>query len=520
MPILIIAVALITLAICWQVYRLTDSRANGTLINVIIIVTVTIVSLSLFDLSTASTSAQDSATNVPVLDSAFVQTTTIKDTIDATGAISPNREVNLVFQYSSPVTEILVDVGDVVEEGQVLARLDVDDIQRNFDIAVFNAENQQINFDELIGQPRDVDLAAAEAALRAAELNLGGSTVLTGEGSTQAEIQRVQLELARNRMWQTALQRDSVLETVVSTGTELVGFEPFPSVQRQGQLDLTDELDDLQEGYDSALANLWQLESSLNAADANQAYAAAQLQAELVRPPRYGGIAGAGLQRTQAEQQLDILLNGPDQETIEYSQIDLALANLSLAQAGLQLDYVELVAPFSGVITEMNLTIGEIPPAFGAISMMDNSVFKVNLDIDEIDIMQIRVGQEVDFIVDALPDDDVVGMVEHVSLTPNQNTQVVSYNVRVLLDETTAPIRAGMSTTGQVVIASADNTLGVPERFVFNDSVTGTPFVIIQNASGGLQRVAVTTGSREITSLRLLVVLRHHRRLFSCRQKI
>jgi HlyD family secretion protein len=496
MTLLIIVVAIVTLAICIQVYRRIDSRTNGTLINAIMIITATIVALSLLDLSTASTMAQDSTANIPILDLTLIQPDAVNSTVNATGSIVPNRDVSLSFQYSSPVTEILVDVGDIVAAGQVLARLDADDVQQNFEIAVFNAENQQISFDQLVGQPRDVDLAAAEAALQAAQLNLGGSTVLTGEGSTQAEIQRVQLELAKNQMWQTALQRDTVLESVISSGTALDDFEPYPNVPRQGRLDLSAQLEDIQDGYNSSLANLYSIEGSLNAIDANRAFADAQYQAELARPPRYGGFGGAGLQRTQAEQQLDRLLNGPDEKDLEYSQIDLALVNLSLAQMELQLDYVELVAPFDGVITEMNLTIGEIPPAFGAVMMMDNTQFKVNLDIDEIDIMQISVGQDVEFIVDALPDDDITGVVEHVALTPNQNTQVVSYNVRVLLDETDAPIRAGMSTTGQIIITSVENALGVPDRFIYSDAVTGTSFVIVQNPKGSLQRIPVTTGAR------------------------
>lgn len=499
MPILIIIVALITLATCWQVYRLTDSRANGILINVIIIGTASIVGLSLLDLSTVSTTAQDATSNIPILDSTFVDNSSVTDTINATGSIAPSREVGLAFQYTAPVTEIFVDVGDVVEAGQVLARLDADDIQQNFEIAVFNTENQQINFDELVGDPRNVDLAAAEAALRAAELNRGGSTVLTGEGSTQAEIQRIQLELAKNRMWQTALQRDNALENMIQAGANLeegsfgdttlnlFGNEiTFPGQSR----------DDAQTNYNSALSNVWSLEGSLGALDANRAYSEGQYQAELVRPPRYGGSPGAALQRTQAEQQLDLLLNGPDEADFQMSQIDLALANFELAQVELQLDYVELIAPFSGVITEMNLTVGEMPPAFDAIVMMDNSQYKVNLDIDEIDIMQVQVGQDVDFVVDALPDSDITGVVEHVSLTPNENTQVVSYNVRVLLDETDAPVRAGMSTTGQVIVTAVDGALSVPERFILNDSVTGTPYVIIQNNDGSLQRVAITTGAR------------------------
>lgn len=499
MPFLILIVAVLTLATCWQIYRISDSRTNGVIINMLVIATAVIVTGSLFDVSTGATTAQDgtSANGIPILESAFIQASSVSESINATGSIVPNRDVSLAFQYSARVTEVLVEVGDRVEAGQVLARVDSDDIEQIFEDAVYNTQNEQISFDELTGQPRDVDLAAAEAALQAAQLNFGGSTVLTGPGSTQAEIQRLQLELAQNRAWQLAMSRDNTIKGFQSAGTELESFEPdgnrvdfgFFSVDFGGP-----DREELQDQYDGALTQYYLALNTLNAAGANQAYAAGQYQAELVRPPRYGGSPGAALQRTQAQQDLNRLLNGPDRDEIEFSQIDLALANLSLAQAELQLDYVELVAPFSGIITEVNMTVGEIPPPVGAIVMIDDSQFKVNLDIDEIDIMQIQVGQPVEFLVDALPDDSITGVVELVSLTPNQGTQVVSYNVRVVLDETEAPIRSGMSTTGQVVVSSVQGTLAIPPSFIYNDSITGTPYVIVQTDAGDLQRIPIIIG--------------------------
>jgi len=503
MPLLVMIVAVLTLATCWQIYRITDSRTNGTIINVLIIVTAVIVSLSLLDDSTGTTVAQDgtgttSTGDVNILESAFVQSSAVTDTINATGSIVPSREVSLAFQYSARVTEVLIEEGDRVEEGQVIARLNASDIEQILRDATFNLENQQISFDELTGQPRDVDLAAAEAALQAAQLNFGGSTVLTGPGSTQAEIQRLQLQLSQNRVWQVALQRDDTIQGFQSAGANLeegnfegtsVSLGPLGSITFPGQ-----DRGEAQDRYDSSLAQYYQALNSLNAAGANADFNAAQYQAELVRPPRYGGSPGAALQRTQAEQQLDRLLNGPDRDEIEFSQIDLALASLQLQQTMLQMDYVELVAPFSGIITEVNMTVGEIPPPVAAVVLIDDSQFKVNLDIDEIDIMQVRAGQPVQFIVDALPDNNITGIVELVSQTPNQGTQVVSYNVRVVLDETDAPIRAGMSTTGQVVVSSVQGTLGVSPRFVYNDAITGSSYVIVQTNIGELQRIPIILG--------------------------
>lgn len=480
-------VAVLTLVMCWQIYRQTDSKLNGIIINALVIVTAGIVSLAIMNMSTGTSEAQDTS-NIEILDSESSQIGSLNDEINATGAIAATRTVSLAFLTSAPVSEILVAEGDSVQAGQVLARLDASDLMPTVENASFNLQSQQITFNSMIADPRAVDLNVAEASLRAAELNFGGSSVLSGPGSTAAEIQALQVELAENRAWQTALQRDNLAENMTSAGTALENVRENVPVPGPVQ----DALD----GYNATLAQLWTAEGNLHRADASMEQARGNYVAEINRRPTYGGISGARVQMLQAQQQIDSLLNGPDNVDLNFVSTDLAIANLSLAQAEIQMTYIELVAPFDGIITEMNLTLGEIPPPSKAVEMIDTSQFYVNLPIDEIDIMKVQAGQSVNFIVDALPDDDINGVIEHVALTPDINPLITTYNVRVAVNETQSAIRAGMSTTAQVIIASQDNAVILSDRFVFIDEATDMPYVIIQRNDGGLERLTVELGLR------------------------
>ncbi len=93
-------------------------------------------------------------------------------TVSATGAIEPEGQVSLVFRGAGRVGEVLVKEGDAVTAGQVLARLETEDL----DLALAQAETalviSQAQLDRLKTPTDEIDLAAAEAAVASAEASV------------------------------------------------------------------------------------------------------------------------------------------------------------------------------------------------------------------------------------------------------------------------------------------------------------------------------------------------------------
>jgi HlyD family secretion protein len=205
----------------------------------------------------------------------------------------------------------------------------------------------------------------------------------------------------------------------------------------------------------------------------------------------------AQTQVSQAELSLALLLAGPPQEQIDALRAQVAQAEVTLEQAQLRLDKVRLVAPFEGVVAQVNVQEGQVAPAnASAIVLADLSRFHMEVEIDELDVGQVSVGQQVVVTLDALPDVELAGQVEAIAPTSFRADGVVSYFVKIGLTVGDAPVREGMSATAGIVVRRLEGVLLVPNRALRRDRETGKVFVE-KLVLGTPQETEVEIGSRD-----------------------
>jgi RND family efflux transporter MFP subunit len=180
-----------------------------------------------------------------------------------------------------------------------------------------------------------------------------------------------------------------------------------------------------------------------------------------------------------AKENLDKGLPGVSEDVLEL-QVDIAKAswetaklNLEIAQLGLEsaelnLEKAEIVAPFDGLVADISITEGkEISAATlaaPAISLVDTSEIEMRGSIDEIDIAMVQPGQEVNILLDALPDDEIKGSVAFISPIGTTLIGVVSYDTTITLHNPVAGLRDGMTATAEVIIERRDDVLSIPNR--------------------------------------------------------
>ncbi len=393
-------------------------------------------------------------------------------TVSATGALTPIRHVELFFETSGVVQEVLVVEGQPVHAGDLLAGLDTTDLEAALRDAEIALQAQQVAYDALIAPPRPEDIAAAEAALNAARAQVGAAA--QGPTAEELEIAHLQLELARNNLWQQQMNRDATLEIPPEFRGPLANVEEV------------------------------QLNSGLQSADYQIFIAEANLDGLENATPDMGPLSAANAQAVSAEVALERLLGGPSAMELQMAEIDLRMAELAVEQARVSLSQAVLVAPFDGVIATNNLVAGEIPPTpDAAIELIDPSNYYVDLPIDETDIVSMETGQPVDLIFDALPGADLPGTVTRVAVTPTVVGQLVTYTVRVTLDPTDEPVRTGMSATATIVVNELNDVLVLPNRFIRIDRETQQAFVTIPRGDA-FEEVPVTLGLRNETQTQIV----------------
>jgi HlyD family secretion protein len=167
----------------------------------------------------------------------------------------------------------------------------------------------------------------------------------------------------------------------------------------------------------------------------------------------------------------------------ETAKLNLETAELNLESAELNLEKAEIVAPFAGLVTDVAITEGkEITTAMlasPAISLVNTSEMEMRGFIDEIDVAMVQLGQEANILLDALPDEEINGMVAFISLVSTIRAGVVSYETTITLENPVAGLRDGMSATAEVIIERRDDVLLIPNRAIRGTSQNPTVVVLV-----------------------------------------
>jgi len=381
---------------------------------------------------------------------------TIRASVNASGSIAPAEKVDLNFGVPGTVAEIAISEGQTVKAGEVLAPLDTDELQ----LAVTQAENavatQQIVYSQAIS-PTLEDIAAAKAAVTSASANL--RQLAGNPDPLQLQIAQLQADVANESRYQAELRYDQVRD------------KPFGGLQ----------VDTLKSQYAQTVmqAQIAQLQYDLTKRGGNDAQ-----------------LAAARAQLSQAQAQLNKLQG--DERSRALAKAQLTNAELALEQAKLRLKNAQLIAPFDGTISELNISIGQQVGTGGlqsAIVLADLSSFHIDVGIDETSVGALADEQPVVITIDALPDEQLTGRVNRIAPVATEQGGVVNYKVVIGLDKTEAAVRGGMSANVDIITETREGVLLVPNWTIRIDRSTGKAYVNVRRGDK-VEEVEIATGLR------------------------
>ena len=151
------------------------------------------------------------------------------------------------------------------------------------------------------------------------------------------------------------------------------------------------------------------------------------------------------------------------------------------------LGFTEIKAPVSGVVISKAVEEGQtIAASFSSPTLFkiaeDLTRMKISASVSEVDIGNIKKGQEVSFVVDAFPNDKFKGRVEEIRLNPTIEQGVVIYNVIILIDNSNLKFLPGMTAFVEIDTFKQNEVLSIDNYVLgFNPDKTLEPFVDYQN---------------------------------------
>ncbi len=391
-----------------------------------------------------------------------VQNGTLTDTLNATGSLDTASEKTLTFSTYAPITAVYVAEGDTVHAGDVLATVDTTDLDARIRDAQLNLASAQTSLADLQAPASDLDVKSAELSVQAAQASLSAAAQ-TGSTGEDVQVAQLQVELAKNSLWQSQLNRDISASSQRANSANAYAN----SVTTAASLASAETNVELQQISADSVAN--------DGADASQ-------------------LGSASAQLTSAQASLDELLAGASDAQLRQAEIAVEVTQMNLDEAEKSKDDAQLVAPFDGVVSSLDLAVGETSTS-GSITLIDTSRYTITLSVDEKDITQLEVGQPVNVTVEALDSAAITGTVTHVDPTPASTDNLVTYNVEVTLNPSSAVLRPGMTAVANVVLSQLDNVIVIPNRFISTDATTDQSSVTVETSAGVYTAVPVTLGA-------------------------
>ena len=182
-----------------------------------------------------------------------------------------------------------------------------------------------------------------------------------------------------------------------------------------------------------------------------------------------GRIEEAQLLLEQVGQSLDKAKEKSESRILSLP-LSVKMLELQLDQAEAELDKAVITASFDGVVADIYIKEGQQLSAMTytspAICLIDPSEIKLGGVVDEMDVSQVKLGQEATIILDALPDKEVKGRVTFISPASTAQAGVVFYKTTITLENPDEELKDGMSANAEIVIEEHDGVLLIPNRAV------------------------------------------------------
>jgi HlyD family secretion protein len=398
--------------------------------------------------------------------------------VSAMGTIMPGRQANLTFKGSGRVSELLVAEGALVEDEQLLASLDVRELELALEQAQVSLEVSKTQLAQVEAGPSGGDLAAALAQLSSAQASY--EQVSAGPNPEDISTARANLTSAQAAL-RTVRQGPSEQEITVALSNleqarislELAQaeYDRVSWMDGIGALPQSLNLQQATINYEAAQAN-YELatqganDSQVRSAEAQVVQAQGALD-RLLSSPSTNDLTVAEAQVAQAQANYDRLLDTPSEQEVAIARQQVRQAEIGVAQAELMLSGALLTAPFAGTVVHVNIeeqTMAQ--PGVPALTLVDLSHLYVDVSVDEIDIPEIGYGQEAILTLDALPGILIPAYVERVAPTSTIDGGIVSYQVRVGIIEPDHRLRAGMTANVEIITARHPDALVVPNRAI------------------------------------------------------
>lgn len=387
---------------------------------------------------------------------------------DLIGIIRPRQSVDLVWQATGTVGELLVTSGQLVKKGDILAILAPSSVNPSILAAGVTKEEKQTELERLYTSTTGISTAYNDQ-------------VLAQKALVDAEKKLSDLGVVRKEKMELGVYYQDYLDAKASYDEAVNEFNalkmrPLDDFDRQIAVEM---MSGARSEMEQTLAKYNWYNGEVDTLIKQQAEANVILkEAEL----------------KDAQRAYNKIKNGPTENQIKtlQSEIDAAQALANTAK---------IIAPVDGTVTIVNTRqfdvisetdLNQLTPKT-AFHIDDLSSFYIDVQVSEMKINLVAVGQKVHIRLDAVPLKFYTGQIYRISNAGKLNGGEVTFDMVIKMDDADEKVKPGMSAELSIQTREIPDALFVP-KFVIGTNADETKYVIKQNDQGQPEMVLVTTG--------------------------
>ena len=376
--------------------------------------------------------------------------------VTATGTLRTGQTVSLAWQAAGKVAQVMVKKGDQVQKGQILAQIDLTS-------AISWATTQT---DLLSAQQSLADLQNVAVAQAVAKLALINAQNAVSDAQTALDALNTPPSKTAIDAWKALYLEDGEkVTTAQATYDAWIAYASLPVCVTTtgpgggkpgggpggggGPADaVCNALSDADLAIQQANAK-----SALSSAIQTHASDLVHMTYLENYVPDATLLSKAETTLALDQQQLLVARAAYDAVKDGPSPAKIAVAQASIASLQAALDKQYLKAPFTGTVTDLTVKAGDVVSTGSNALRIDNlSALFIDLQVSEIDINSIKVGQTVELMFDAFPDKQYKGTVTVVGLIGNVSGGVANFTVTAILNDADSSIKSGMTAGATIVV--------------------------------------------------------------------
>lgn len=400
----------------------------------------------------------------------------LEETVYGSGTTSARNQTNVLAEAEGTLTDLRVSVGDAVKAGDILAVMtnaDLDDTITDLEFDLWELDDQILSTSAgskvttieapAAGRVVAIYAEAGDDAL-AVFRREGALAIISTDGRMKVELSDVDTSSGV-----------SLGEKLTVTGETFIAEGTVVDLTRQGtSLTLTIQDDSLPMGETVTVARQNGVSLGTSTLEVNKPMAVSS----------YGGTiesvkvsVGDKVKRADT---LFKLTDSPLTLKIENLRLQREAAAKSLEEAKQQRENLIIVAPCDGTIATLSISEGdEISSGAMLCSILEGEDMNLTIAVDELDVVEVEVGQKVKITVDALSDAEMDGEVYKIAPVGSNSGGVTTYDVELTFDAEGSGVRSGMNATGEITVASTDSTLYVPVEALM--TIGNDTYLMVEN---------------------------------------